>query len=48
VTLGVLSIICSVRLSADKAYVQDREEVDENKGKEMGGQEGKIRRRQDR
>jgi len=47
VTLGVLCIICCVRLS-DKACVQDREEVDENKGEEMGGQEGKIRRRQDR
>lgn len=47
VTLGVLSLVCWVRLS-DKASVQDREQVDENKGKEMGGQEEKIRRRQDR
>ena len=42
-TLGVLSLIYCVRLS-DKASVQDREEVNENKGKEMGGQEEKIKR----
>jgi hypothetical protein len=47
VTLGVVSVICCVRLS-DNAPVQDREEVDENKGKEIGGEEEKIRRRQDR
>lgn len=47
VTLGVFSLIYCVRLS-DKASVQDRKEVDEKKGKEMGGQEGKLRRRQDR
>jgi hypothetical protein len=42
VTLGVPSLICYVRLSG-KAPVQDREEVEENKGKEMNGQERKIR-----
>jgi len=41
VTLGVLSFIYCVRLS-DKASVQDREEVNENKGKEMVGQEEEI------
>jgi hypothetical protein len=33
---------------SDKASIQDRGEVEENKGKEMGEQEEKIRRSQDR